>query len=174
MSCASRPDGFSRFAFNNRPGGARGCGEVLGARGPGARARSCLMPRVFFVVRARFRSIRPPLGHPRVTPVWSAAFNRVARQKGPRSRVRACLITLRPPAQPRDPFCSILQLPLRAVSSQAARQEKEKKKSFQNPPTPPVSSRIRGINVEIVARRCAVYIRDGGICFSLENMSRQL
>ena len=78
-------------------------------------------------------------------------------KKKPRSRAPAADLesSLRPPAQPRDPFCSILQLPLRAVSSQAARQEKEKKKSLQNPPTPPVSSRIRGINVEIVARRCS-------------------
>ena len=46
---------------------------------------------------------------------------------------------------------------LRYVQSAHKQLDKKRKKSksLQNPPTPPVSSRIRGINVEIVARRCS-------------------
>ena len=101
-----------------------------------------------------------------VTPVScrcaeSAAFARVS----PKSRCqpnlaladllrtpRAHRIRQHGPEARSAPSCSSA---LRGVSSQSARQKKEKKKSLQNPPTPPVSSRIRGINVEIVARRCS-------------------
>ena len=45
--------------------------------------------------------------------------------------------------------------PRASPAAQGSGTKLKKRKSLQNPPTPPVSSRIRGINVEIVARRCS-------------------
>ena len=88
---------------------------------------------------------------------WCGCSPQSRNKKKPRSREllqtsRDHRISQHSPETRSAPSCSSA---LRAVSSQSPRQEKEKKKSLQNPPTPPVSSRIRGINVEIVARRCS-------------------
>ena len=70
-----------------------------------------------------------------------------ARRRTPRRRRIACV-----PAY--LPFSRRGETP-RVAGCPGLRRQIKKKKSLQNPPTPPVSSRIRGINVEIVARRCS-------------------
>ena len=93
--------------------------------------------------------------------VESAAFARVFAPKPQQKETslsRTCCrrkeLTASASPAPR-PVLLHLAAPRSVQSTRSARQEKEKKKSLQNPPTPPVSSRIRGINVEIVARRCS-------------------
>ena len=118
----------------------------------------CLSP-----ARRRAASRSVSLGHPRVTPVCrvrglSAGVASKPQQKEtslPRTCYRPRELTASASIAPR-PVLLHLAAPRYVQSApQAARQKKEKKKSLQNPPTPPVSSRIRGINVEIVARRCS-------------------
>ena len=90
------PDGFSRFAFNNRPGGARGVRRVWG---PGGRGGARVFSgRVFFVSHSvsldRPCFLLPDGGEP-------CRFVRLVTPASPShgrpSRVRACLTTFLSP-----------------------------------------------------------------------------